>query len=86
MRACHQDPVRTTIEAWDRDVVIIDIMKNHPGKELVIGSKVYGVDFTAGSLVTLADLLRIDATVPADGLTSVADMNKDGNLDISLYQ
>ncbi|MBM7418803.1 MULTISPECIES: FG-GAP repeat domain-containing protein [Chryseobacterium] len=77
-------PNGNTTNNWERDVVVIDIIKNIPGKELVAGSAVYSVDFTNGVLVELRNLHNLDAAVAANeqGASAVADMDLDGDLDI----
>jgi hypothetical protein len=77
-------PNGNTTNTWERDVVVIDIIKNIPGKELVAGSAVYSVDFTNGVLVELRNLNNLDSSVPANsqGASAVADMDLDGDLDI----
>ncbi|WP_084299436.1 FG-GAP-like repeat-containing protein [Dyadobacter tibetensis] len=71
---------------WGQDIVVIDIMPNNPGKEIVAGSKVFGVNLNTGEFTTLADLSTIagsDISANNDGPTAVADLDLDGNLDIA---
>ncbi len=66
--------------------MVVDIIASNPGKEIVAGSRVYGVDMTNGTLTTLKNLNTISPTnVPAnsDGPTAVADLDLDGDLDIA---
>jgi hypothetical protein len=68
------------------DVVVVDILSSNPGKELVYGSRVYGVNLTAGTMSILKDMKTITGftTIVAgdNGPTAVADMDLDGDLDI----
>lgn len=72
---------------WGCDVVVIDIMPNNPGKEIVAGSKVYGVNLNTGVTTILANLSTIAGTslIPeaSDGPTAVADLDLNGQLDIA---
>jgi hypothetical protein len=72
---------------WGDDIVVIDILSTNPGKEIVAGSQVYGVNLTTGVTTVLANLSTIAgaATIPAndDGPTVVADLDNDGNLDVA---
>lgn len=71
---------------WGQDIVVVDIMPGNPGKEIVAGSKVFGVNLTTGDFTTLADLSTIagsDILANDDGPTAVADLDLDGNLDIA---
>lgn len=72
---------------WGNDLVVIDILSSNPGKELVAGSQVYGVNLTTGVTTVLANLSTIAGTalIPAnnDGPTAVADLDNDGDLDIA---
>jgi hypothetical protein len=68
------------------DIPVIDIIPSNPGKELVVGSRVYGINMSAGSLPLLKDLNTIDpAKCPAGtfGPTAVGDVDLDGDLDIA---
>ncbi len=71
---------------WGSDIVIIDILPGNPGKEIVAGSVVYGVNLGTGTISILKNLSSIAgaAAVPAnsDGPTAVADLDGDGDLDI----
>lgn len=72
---------------WGADVVVVDILSSNPGKEIVGGSQVYGVNLTTGVTTVLANLSTIAGTavIPAndDGPTAVADLDNDGDLDIA---
>ena len=70
---------------WGADVVVVDILPSNPGKEIVAGSIVYGVDLTAGTFTVLKNLYNINAGFGAwsDGPTAVADVDLDGDLDIA---
>ncbi len=72
---------------WGNDIVVIDILASNPGKEIVAGSQVYGVDLATGTTTVLANLSTIAGAgvIPAndDGPTAVADLDFDGNLDIA---
>ncbi len=72
---------------WGSGIVVIDILPSNPGKEIVAGSVVYGVNFTNNTLVILKNLNTINNIVPAnsDGPTAVADLDGDGDLDV-VYQ
>ncbi len=75
----------TSTRGWGNEIVVIDIIPSNPGKEIVAGSKVYGVNLTAGTLTTLSDLSTIAGSGIAandDGPTAVADLDQDGTLDI----
>ncbi|HTE23804.1 beta strand repeat-containing protein [Flavitalea sp.] len=71
---------------WGNDVVVIDIMSSNPGKEIVAGSQVYGVNLATGITTVLANLSTIAGAgvIPAnnDGPSAVADLDNDGQLDI----
>jgi len=68
------------------DVIIADIISTNPGKELIYGSRVYGVNLSTGVTTILKDLSTIVGTsliaANDNGPTAVADMNGDGKLDI----
>ncbi len=67
------------------DVVVTDIIATNPGKEIVFGSRVYGVNLSSGITTILKDLNTVTGSgIPANdnGPTAVADMNGDGKLDI----
>lgn len=49
--------------------------------ELVAGGTVYDVDLSVPSVTPIKQLSNTNPGVAVDGYTSVADMNKDGNLD-----
>lgn len=70
---------------WGTDVVVVDILPSNPGKEIVAGSLIYGVDMVSGTYSILKNLNTIDPTVPlyADGPTAVGDLDLDGDLDIA---
>ena len=68
------------------DVIVADIISTNPGKELIYGSRVYGVNVSTGVTTILKDLSTIVGAsliaVNDNGPTAVADMNGDGKLDI----
>ena len=68
------------------DVIVADILSTNPGKEIIYGSRVYGVNLTTGVTTKLKDLSTIvgSSIIAANdnGPTAVADMNGDGKLDI----
>jgi hypothetical protein len=67
------------------DVIIVDIITSNAGKELVFGSKVYGINLTNGTTNVLKDLSTVTGsgiTANDNGPTAVGDMNGDGKLDI----
>ncbi len=72
---------------WGNDIVVIDILSSNPGKEIVAGSQIYGVNLTTGVTTVLANLSTIAgaAVIPAndDGPTAVADLDYDGDLDVA---
>ncbi|MEG0926703.1 VCBS repeat-containing protein [Chryseobacterium sp.] len=75
------------IPGWGSgDVTVVDILSSNPGKEIVAGSVVYGVNFTTNTLTILKNLSTIAgaAVVPnnSDGPTAVADLDGDGDLDV----
>ncbi|BDB52317.1 hypothetical protein GENT11_06290 [Flavobacterium ammonificans] len=68
-----------------REVVVVDIIPSNPGKEIVFGSRVYGVNMTNNTMTLIRDMSTISgyASASADyGPTAVADMDLDGDLDI----
>ena len=69
---------------WGADIVVVDILPTNPGKEIVAGSIVYGVNFVTGTLDILKDLYNINAGFGrwTDGPTAVADLDLDGDLDV----
>ncbi|MDA6070392.1 gliding motility-associated C-terminal domain-containing protein [Flavobacterium sp. AC] len=70
--------------SWGADIVVVDILPSNPGKEIVAGGTVYGVNMTTGVLTVLRSLNAINSSIALniDGPTAVADLNLDGNLDI----
>ena len=68
------------------DVIVADILSSNPGKEIIYGSRVYGVNLTTGVTTKLKDLSTIvgSSLIAANdnGPTAVGDMNGDGKLDI----
>src|SRR5690606_8987645 len=70
---------------WGTDVVVVDILPSNPGKEIVAGSLIYGVDMVSGTYGILKNLNTIDPIVPlhADGPTAVGDLDLDGDLDVA---
>ncbi|MEI6587022.1 MAG: hypothetical protein WCL56_13110, partial [Sediminibacterium sp.] len=67
------------------DVIVADIISSNPGKEIIYGSKVYGVNLSTGVTTVLKDLSTVTGSGIAandNGPTAVADMNGDGKLDI----
>ena len=68
------------------DVIVADIISTNPGKELIYGSRVYGVNLATGVTTILKDLSAIVGTsliaANDNGPTAIADMNGDGKLDI----
>ncbi|MDP5202289.1 DUF1573 domain-containing protein, partial [Flavobacterium sp. DG2-3] len=70
--------------SWGADPVVVDILPNNPGKEIVAGGIVYGVNMTTGPFV-LKSLNAINSSIPlaADGPTAVADLDLDGDLDVA---
>jgi hypothetical protein len=68
------------------DVIVADIISTNPGKEIIYGSKVYGVNLSTGITTVLKNLSTIvGSSIIAsndNGPTAVADMNGDGKLDI----
>jgi gliding motility-associated-like protein len=68
------------------DVIVADIISSNPGKELIYGSRVYGVNLSTGETTVLKDLSTIVGTsliaANDNGPTAIADMNGDGKLDI----
>lgn len=76
---------RATPNDWGADVVVIDIMPSNPGKEIVAGSQVYGINLSTGVTTVLANLTTITSGgIPAnnDGPTAVGDLDYDGNLEV----
>jgi gliding motility-associated-like protein len=68
------------------DVIVADIISTNPGKELIYGSRVYGVNLGTGVTTILKDLSTIVGTsliaTNDNGPTAIGDMNGDGKLDI----
>ncbi len=68
------------------DVIVADILSSNPGKELIYGSRVYGINLATGVTTILKDLSTIVGTsliaANDNGPTAIADMNGDGKLDI----
>ncbi len=68
------------------DVIVADILSSNPGKELIYGSRVYGINLATGVTTILNDLSTIVGTsliaANDNGPTAIADMNGDGKLDI----
>ncbi len=71
-------------QEWDKDIVVIDILPDYPGKEIVAGGTIYTIDFTNGTRTPVKQLNDIDASWPVneDGAVAVADMDLDGDLDV----
>jgi len=82
----NANPIGHDFYSWGSDIVVIDILPGNPGKEIVAGSVVYGVNLATGALTILKNLSTIAGAgvVPAnsDGPTAVADLDGDGDLDI----
>jgi hypothetical protein len=67
------------------DVIVADIISTNPGKEIIYGSKVYGVNLLTGVTRILKDLSTVAGSGIAsndNGPTAIGDMNGDGKLDI----
>jgi gliding motility-associated-like protein len=68
------------------DVIVADIISSNAGKELIYGSRVYGINLSTGATTILKDLSTIvgSSLIAANdnGPTAIADMNGDGKLDI----
>jgi hypothetical protein len=68
------------------DVIVADVISTNPGKELIYGSRVYGLNLSTGVTTKLKDLSTIvgSSIIAANdnGPTAIGDMNGDGKLDI----
>ncbi|MCD0454775.1 FG-GAP-like repeat-containing protein [Chryseobacterium sp. LC2016-27] len=71
-------------QEWDKDPVVIDILPQYPGKEIVAGGVIYTIDFVNGTRTIVKNLTDILPSWAAntDGSCAVADMDLDGDLDV----